>query len=214
MKGSTHLAIGTAIGTAAAIYYPFSWKHAALYVAVSAFSALSADLDGPSLLSSKLGKLSKLLHELLVWTGGLLVSAVLILYAVYGMEHREWTVISVVLLLTGFIAKEGAIRNGLVSLVGCALIYSGWTSDRYWLIGLGLFIAIAPWLRHRGLTHTVWAACAWGYIGLGLEHELQLDGVAAVATAGYMSHLIADTLTPRGVKWLYPLWSKSFKLRL
>ncbi|MBW7461523.1 metal-dependent hydrolase, partial [Paenibacillus sepulcri] len=33
-----------------------------------------------------------------------------------------------------------------------------------------------------------------------------------VATAGYLSHLLADTLTPSGVKWFYPLYKKSVKL--
>lgn len=38
MKGSTHMAIGVAIGAAAAAHYPFTLQHAALYIAVSALS--------------------------------------------------------------------------------------------------------------------------------------------------------------------------------
>ncbi|WP_397310191.1 hypothetical protein [Paenibacillus darwinianus] len=30
--------------------------------------------------------------------------------------------------------------------------------------------------------------------------------------AGYLSHLAADTWSPSGVKWLYPLFPKTFRL--
>jgi inner membrane protein len=83
-----------------------------------------------------------------------------------------------------------------------------------WLIGFGLFVAWAPWLKHRGMTHTIWAVPIWGIIAWGLEKQLQVEGLAITAMLGYLSHLIADTLTPSGVKWLYPLVKKSFKIRM
>jgi inner membrane protein len=83
-----------------------------------------------------------------------------------------------------------------------------------WLMGLGLYVAWVPWLNHRGLSHTVWALIIWGAIGWGLEKQLQIQGIAAVAAFGYLSHLVADTLTPSGVKWLYPLFDRTIKLRL
>jgi inner membrane protein len=60
-------------------------------------------------------------------------------------------------------------------------------------------------LDHRGMTHTLWAVVLWGVIGMGLEKQLRIDGIMIVAVAGYASHLLADSLTPNGVKWLYPL---------
>ncbi|MFC4809206.1 metal-dependent hydrolase [Paenibacillus sp. GCM10023250] len=212
MKGTTHLAIGVAIGVAAAASHPFEAKHAALYVAVAAFSSLSADLDGTSLLSGKLNRTAKIVHWLMIWGGIALVSAAAGVYIAQGELRLTWAVPAVTVLLLGLVLGNGAIRNALVCAIGLGLIYGGYAGDMNWLIGLGAFIAWVPWLNHRGLTHTVWAAAAWWGIGLGLERQLPLDGIAQTALWGYLSHLIADTLTPSGVKWLYPLTKKTFKL--
>jgi inner membrane protein len=214
MKGSTHLAIGATIGVAASLYYPFNLNNTSLYLSVSVMSALSADLDGSSVLSSKLGKLSKLLRELVLWTGAILLAGVAYLYFNEDRIDPVYATIAVILSLLGFITKEGAIRNALVSLVGCGLLYAGWITKQSWLMGFGLFVIWVPWLAHRGMTHTVWALLLWGTIGWGLEEQLQIDGIMAVSMAGYASHLLADTLTPAGVKWLYPLYKKSIKLTL
>jgi inner membrane protein len=212
MKGSTHLAIGGAIGVAAILYYPVHWDNDAYYLSVAAFSALSADLDGTSLLISKLSKLSRWLRELTLWIGVLLIVGVCYLYFVQDRFYPAYAMVAVTLLLIGFVSKTGAIRNAMVSLVGCGLLYAGCTSAQTWLIGLGVVIAVAPWLKHRGMTHTVWALGIWGAIGWGLENQLRINGIMAVSIAGYASHLIADTLTPSGVKWLFPLYKKSIKL--
>ncbi|RKP58043.1 metal-dependent hydrolase [Cohnella endophytica] len=217
MKGTTHLAIGVAIGAAACLYYPFSFDHAAAYVTVAGFSALSADLDGPSnLLSGKLriGKLSKLLREFALWGGIIPMSVLCYLYVAQDRLYPVFSTCAVALFLLGLVAKEGVIRNTLVSLIGCSLIFSGWKSNQQWLMGLGAFVAIAPWLAHRGMTHTVWALPIWHLIGSGLESRLDVEGIALVATVGYASHLLADTLTPSGVKWLYPIYKRSIKLRV
>ncbi|MCG7407244.1 metal-dependent hydrolase [Paenibacillus sp. ACRRX] len=212
MKGRTHLGIGCAIGVAAAAYYPFTWQNATLYIAVSAFSALSADLDGPSLLTSKLGKVSKLLRELGLWIGALMVTGIIYLYANNYEVPPGLSLCAIAVMLLGIVARDGFIRNVLACLAGCVVVYFGYREQMDWLLLLGLFIAIAPWLKHRGMTHTIWAVILWGYIGSGLEGYLQLEGIMWTAIAGYVSHLAADTVTPRGVKWLFPLYKKSIRL--
>ncbi|MBD8497216.1 metal-dependent hydrolase [Paenibacillus arenosi] len=212
MKGTTHLAIGVTIGMGAAAYFPFSFKSAGLYVAISAFSALSADLDGPSLLSRRIGQLSRWIRESIVWLGAVLVAGLAYQYVINEHVNMEWTMGAFIIFLLGFITKEGIIRNAIVSLIGAVLMFIGWQSHMYWLIGFGLFVAWAPWLSHRGLTHTIWAVIFWGMIGYGLEQQLQVEGIMAVSVLGYVSHLVADTLTPRGVKWFYPLYKKSIRL--
>jgi len=213
MTGKSHLAIGLGIGAIACAYYPFSPSNAAVYLSVAGFSALSADLDGPSILSRKITKLSKLLRQLALWAGIALAAGMAYLLLALNRFDFAYAICATVALLLGLIAKQGAIRNALVSLIGGALIFGGWRIGHPWLIGLGAFVAWAPWLKHRGLTHTVWAVAAWGAIGYGLERQSGIEGLAAVAVAGYVSHLLADTMTPSGVKWIYPLYDKSFKLR-
>lgn len=212
MKGSTHMAIGATIGVAAAMYYPFTMNNAALYIAVATVSALSADLDGPSMLTSKLTKLSKILPPILLGAG--LLSIVMLFYQ-FVTQHTLYpikSVVSLCFILVGLISNQGFIRNLLSSLLGVALIVAGFSYQMNWLMGLGIFAAIAPWLAHRGMTHTIWAVMLWSTIALGLEQQLQIEGIVLVATLGYVSHLVADTLTPKGVKWLYPLYKKSIKI--
>ncbi|TFE19564.1 metal-dependent hydrolase [Cohnella luojiensis] len=214
MTGKTHLAIGGVIGAAACLYYPFQANHAMIFLSVAGFSALSADLDGPSLLSGKIDKISKLLRELFLWGGIVLAAVLAYLYFDQGQFYRTYTVSAVVLLLLGFVTREGIFRNALVSVVGGVILYLGWTYQLNWLMGFGLFVGWVPWLDHRGMTHTIWALGLWGAIGWGLEKHLHIDGITVVAVAGYASHLLADTLTPQGVKWLYPIYKRSIKVRL
>jgi inner membrane protein len=214
MTGKTHLAIGAAVGAAASVYYPFTLEHAALYIAVAGFSALSADLDGPSMLSTKLSKLSKLIRELTLWSGCLLAGIVAYYFFTDQSPSPVYIGVAAAIFLLGLVAKQGVIRNVLASVVGCMVMYAGYYYQMNWLIGFGLFSAWVPWLKHRGMTHTIWAVPIWGYIGLGLENQLQVEGIAIVSMLGYLSHLVADTLTPSGVKWLYPLTKKSFKIKL
>ncbi|MFF2482495.1 metal-dependent hydrolase [Paenibacillus sp. NPDC058071] len=212
MKGSTHLAIGLAIGAVAAVTYPFSPMNAAAYMAVAAVSALSPDLDGPSMLSSKLTKLSKLLYGFLQGGGWVLTGTAVYLYVADDYFNLPLSLLAVSTLLAGLFAKQGAIRNALVSIVGASLLFGGVSLGMEWLMGLGLFVAWAPWLKHRGMTHTLWAVLLWTAIAYGLEQQLQMPGIMRVAMLGYLSHLIADSLTPSGVKWFYPLIKKSIKL--
>ncbi|MFD0589895.1 metal-dependent hydrolase [Paenibacillus sp. GCM10027627] len=214
MRGKTHMAIGAGVGAATAVYYSADLSDFAIFIGVAAFSALSADLDGPSMLSSKLTKLSRRIREIALW-GGVLFAAVLIYFFITGQSISPLVAgggIAAVLL--GLTMKQGAIRNALVSLVGVYLIAQGIERELAWLIGLGAFVVWAPWLKHRGMTHTIWIIPFWWWLGLGLEEQLQLEGLAWAAALGYLSHLAADTLTPSGVKWLYPLINKSFKIKM
>jgi inner membrane protein len=212
MKGTTHLAIGAAIGTAAALYFPFHLNHAAIYLSAATFSALAADLDGSSLLSGKLSKLSRWLRNFGLGSGLLLVIGNAYLFLSGERFYPIFAAIAVAILLLGLLTSQGIIRNALVSLIGVALLYAGAQVQQSWLLELGVFVVWVPWLNHRGMTHTVWAVVLWGVIAWELEKQLGIEGVMATSVAGYASHLLADTLTPSGVKWLFPLYKKSFKI--
>ena len=60
---------------------------------------------------------------------------------------------------------------------------------------------LAAVLGHRGLTHSAAAAaaCIWSL------HGGALKWVAAPLAVGYLSHLAADLLTPRGLRLAWPL---------
>jgi inner membrane protein len=62
--------------------------------------------------------------------------------------------------------------------------------------------AIASVLGHRGITHS--AIAVIGLTILLLHAGYRRGGVAALAV-GYLSHLAADMLTPRGLRLAWPL---------
>jgi inner membrane protein len=62
--------------------------------------------------------------------------------------------------------------------------------------------AIARVFGHRGMTHSAFAVA--GLTALLLHYDYRRGPVAALAV-GYLSHLAADLLTPRGLRLAWPL---------
>ncbi len=82
-----------------------------------------------------------------------------------------------------------------------------------------------PFLRHRGVTHTVWFAIAVG-LALGwagfvvgsasgwyASRELTRLGFV-LGTTSIVAHLLADGLTPMGIRPFVPFGSESYSLDL
>ncbi len=92
-------------------------------------------------------------------------------------------------LLMGLALRSGAVAG--VSLAG------------------GFLLLMLIRLPHRGPTHSLLLAGLWGALGGWLLRDL---GLAGAWTAGYLSHLFLDALTPQGIPWLWP-WSEK-RLRL
>lgn len=76
-------------------------------------------------------------------------------------------------------------------------------------------------IAHRGLTHTVWfvtgvatlSALAGGILGYAVGRPLGVAvTVGAAAAIALGSHLLADSITPMGIRPFYPLstWHHSF----
>lgn len=82
-----------------------------------------------------------------------------------------------------------------------------------------------PAVSHRGITHTVWFALLVGAAGgtagwvVGGQPATPTTSVVTVfgAFVGILSvlaHLLADVLTPMGIRPFWPVWRRSFTLRL
>lgn len=216
MNGRTHLTIGASIGVLASLYFSPAEQLNALitYTIVGGFSGLAADLDGPSLLTKKITSLSRKLHQCTLLFGIIGLALYGLLWYFDKKPTYLWLGASVIFLLLGLIVQQSNMRDALVSIVGGAVIVYGFSAHWYWLIGLGVFIVIAPWLKHRGFTHTIWVTLIWGIIAYGLEKQIQIQGIAITATVAYLSHLVADMLTPAGVRLLAPIVKKKFKIKL
>jgi membrane-bound metal-dependent hydrolase YbcI (DUF457 family) len=62
---------------------------------------------------------------------------------------------------------------------------------------LGKYNPFAVKMKHRGFMHSIYGAGIIGVIAT-IIHPI----VGIFITAGYIGHLIADSLTPAGVNWL------------
>ncbi|OLS03797.1 metal-dependent hydrolase [Tissierella creatinophila] len=65
-----------------------------------------------------------------------------------------------------------------------------------------LFIGIST---HRGFTHSIMGFLIFAYIIKTITTQYNLDYLYQSISLGYLLHLVADFLTPKGVKLFYPL---------
>ncbi|MGM0447877.1 MAG: metal-dependent hydrolase [Methanobacteriota archaeon] len=115
----------------------------------------------------------------------------------------------------GFFATAlASIEVGVAGAVGVASLAS--------LPDLDMRI---PFVKHRGITHTVWFAllvgAAFGAVGLavgfqrGIAEALLFGGVAFLFGAvTIVSHLLADALTPMGIRPFAPVRDTEYTLDL
>jgi|SRR5690606_1476914 len=96
------------------------------------------------------------------------------------------------------------MRRPLVGLAGVRLIFLVDRSAGFLLAGF--FLLLTSLSRHRTFTHSFLALAMIA----GITYHIDPD-LAPATTDGYMSHLLADSMTPHGVPWLWP-WSKCFRV--
>ena len=213
MRGSSHLAIGLITGFAIAGLAPgvaFSLPG----IALAGFSSLAPDLDHPdSRLSKRLGFTQNYVRWAFV-AGGLALAAYAYLQLPPGAEQRLYYTAALAFGLVGVGLQGGSARRLALLFTGLSTVVAGLFTEQLWLSLLGTFVALAPFTSHRSWTHTIWATALWTYIGYLANQSLGWRGVAHYAGAGYASHLLADTLTKSGVRWLLPVVDFSFKIPL
>ena len=212
MRGSSHLAIGLITGVAVAGLapgIPFSLAG----IALAGFSSLAPDLDHPE---SRLSKHLGFTQNYVRWAFGaaaLALASYAYLQLAPGAEQRLCYTAALAFALIGVGLQGGSARRLALLFTGLGTVVAGLYTEQLWLSLLGTFVALAPFTSHRSWTHTLWAAALWTYIGYLADRHLGWRGVALFAGSGYVSHLVADTLTKSGVRWLLPI-PFSFKIPL
>lgn len=84
-------------------------------------------------------------------------------------------------------------------------------------IPLGVFailLGIAPHLRHRKFTHTVFAAAIIWLFLAWLGAKTGVGDLALFGTSAYVLHILADVITNTGVPVLYPLIKKKLSFHV
>ena len=213
MRGSAHLAIGLITGVAVAGLVS-GVKFSPAGIALAGFSALAPDLDHPE---SRLSKRLGFAQGYVRWAFGA-VALGLAGYAYWLLkpspDQRFTYTAALAFALIGVAMQGGSARRLALLFTGLGTVLVGLYAQFLWLSLLGTFIALAPFTSHRSWTHTIWATALWTYIGYLANKSLGWHGVAHFAGAGYASHIVADTLTKSGVRWLLPLTNFSFKIPL
>ncbi len=223
MKGRTHLAIGLGIGAVASVNQPFEMMPVILVA--SGVASLAPDLDGNNLLNKRVTKTAKLIKKGGVFVGGILMVLALATYFLdfnyLSFIDDKWFSQQNSLLLFGWGAVilglsfkgQETLKNILMSILSLILLYYAATNELWWLIMFALYIGVAGWFAHRGPTHTIWALIYWWYMSHLLEVNTNVDGLATISTIAYLSHILGDMLTKKGVKFLYPVINKVFRFR-
>lgn len=223
MKGQTHLAVGLGIGVIASFNQPAQFIP--IVMVASGVASLAADLDGNNLLNKRVTKTAKQFKEF-----GLIIALALMLFSIVSIFldanslpflNESWFNLQSKLLMfvlgaviLGFsLRKQETVKNVLMSLIALVLIYYAATNGLWWLVMFALYIGIAGWFSHRGPTHTIWALIYWGVMSYLLEESTGVKGLMFVSSLSYLSHIVGDMLTKRGVKFLHPVTSKVFRIR-
>ncbi|GAB3830589.1 metal-dependent hydrolase [Hymenobacter jeollabukensis] len=213
VRGSSHLAIGliTGVGIAAVTS---DVRFSLPGIALAGFSSLAPDLDHPN---SRLSKRMGFLQSYVRWAFAMM--AVMLAIFAYlnlppGPNQRVAYTAALATFLIGMAMQNQAVRKLALLFTGAASVLIGLYEQMLWLSLLGAFVTAAPYTSHRSYTHTIWAAAFWTYIGHLANKDLGWHGVAVYAGAGYMSHLLADTLTKSGVRYFLPLSDKALKVPL
>ena len=183
-------------------------------IALAGFSALAPDLDHPeSRLSQRLGFMQGYVRWAFIVVG-MTLGAYTYLNLPPGAEQRLSYTAALAFGLMGAALQGGSARKLALLFTGLGTVVAGLYAEQLWLSLLGTFVALAPFTTHRSWTHTIWATILWTYIGYLANRSLGWRGVAHFAGAGYLSHLLADTLTKAGVRYLLPVSDFAFKIPL
>jgi inner membrane protein len=223
MKGQTHLAVGLGIGVIASFNQPV--EHIPIVMVTAGIASLAADLDGNNLLNKRVTKAAKQFKEF-----GVIIALVLMIFSVVSLFLDEqslpfirdsWFTLQSKLLNFGLgavilsfaLRKQETLKNIIMSLIGLTLIYYAATNEWWWLVMFGLYIGGAGWFSHRGPTHTLWALLYWMAMSFLLENSTGIQGLTLISTLSYLSHIVGDMLTKRGVKFLQPITNKVFRFK-
>ncbi|MEH7238974.1 metal-dependent hydrolase [Bacillus sp. JJ1562] len=223
MKGRTHLAVGLGIGVVATVSQTLETMP--IFLVASGVASLAPDLDGNNLLNRRVTKTAKLIKKGGVFVGGILMVLSLVTFFLdlnfLSFIDGKWFNQQNILLLFGWgavilglsLKSQETLKNILMSIFSLFLLYYAGANELWWLVMFALYIGVAGWFAHRGPTHTIWALLYWWYMSHLLEVSTKIDGLALISTIAYLSHIVGDMLTKKGVKFLYPLTNKVFRIR-
>ena len=204
MMGKSHLVISTGITLSAMSLLGLDITLPA--VAVAVVSSLLPDIDEPNSLLVRKAVPGFLLRILQV----ALIGAAIYLYFA-GIAAPPWN-IALALLVGSVSFLPGRRLRHLVMLLIALGLFAFAEDYGPWNYIAACVLVISSIVPHRGITHTLYAVAGWGAL-LYFASPVIHDGGSLWIAGGlsYGLHLLADSLTQRGITPLPPL---PLKLRL
>lgn len=204
MMGKSHLVIST--GITLSVLGMTNQEITLPVIGVTALSALLPDIDEPNSLL-----VSRALPKRLLRLFQLILIGVAVFVQLSGTAFAPWNSLLAVLVAFFLFMPTRTLRNIMMVLIGIGLIGFGhpfvpWNSI------FGSTLLICAFVRHRGLTHTLYGVIAWALILYcsthPYGHTLWIAGCLS-----YLLHLLADACTNRGIRPLPPFhYRLSFRL--
>ena len=213
MKGSSHAAIGVAVGTIAGYQVHPDLYTVAIAALVGGVSALVPDLDTNGLASNRITISKKVTQWLMQLVGAGIFVAIVYQYFTKGFTPSILIYAGIGLLF--FIVSRFITQRRMLTLTGVMVMWLGIVMHQSIGVMLaGSYIIIASFLPHRSYTHSLIGLVFYAFILNQLQQDWQIDVLLIAGIAGYASHLIADMkvfpMNRRGVKWFAPLWNKEW----
>ncbi|MNB81898.1 inner membrane protein [compost metagenome] len=204
MMGKSHLVISTGLTLSA---MQLAGLHIGVpAVAVTVLSSLLPDIDEPNSLLVR-----KALPTFLLRILQLALIAGAIYWYLAGISPYPWNLVMALLVASVAFLPGRRLRQLVMLLLAATLMAYGNAFDP-WNAIVGCILVIAAVVPHRGLTHTLYGLAGWTallyFAGRLIEGG---DNLWIAGGLSYGLHLLADSLTQRGITPLPPL---EWKLRL
>ncbi|SLK11646.1 inner membrane protein [Paenibacillus sp. RU5A] len=195
MMGRSHLIIGTTVSLSVLQLAGMSVTAPAVTVAL--IGSLLPDIDEPnSLLVSKAlpNSLIRLLQTILLPVA---------VFVYFYVQAKPWNLLLAILIGMVSFLPSRSLRKVLMFAIGLGLVFYGHAFAPWNLIA-GSLLMLCTTLTHRGLTHTLYGTAVWTGLLYSTTH-LQGPEIWVAGGTAYVMHLLADSLTNRGIRPLPPL---------
>lgn len=203
MMGRSHLIIST--GVTLSVMSLMAHEITIPVIAVAALSSLLPDIDEPNSLLVRKAIPDFLLRVLQI----VLIGAAIYIYFA-GIVDNPWNIVLALLVGSVSFLPGRKLRHLVMLLIATALFAFAQTYEP-WNYIVACILVVSSIVPHRGLTHTLYGVAGWStllyFASLGMD-----DGGTLWKAGGmsYALHLLADSLTQRGITPLPPI---PFKLR-
>lgn len=204
MMGRSHLIIST--GVTLSVMSLMSYEITIPAIAVAAVSSLLPDIDEPNSLLVR-----KAIPEFMLRALQLaLIGAGIYLYFA-GIVERPWNMVLALLVGSVSFLPSRKLRHLVMLLIAIALFAFGEAYDP-WNYIAACILVVSSIVPHRGITHTLYAVAGWSALLYFASSGMKAgDSLWIAGGMSYALHLLADSLTQRGITPLPPI---PFKLRL